>query len=87
MFCNLFRGTYSNYLSTASTTFRPHVDHPVSGFHHIQIMLNHHNGIAAIPQVMQHFQQLLDIVKMQASSRLIQNIQRFAGITFRQFFG
>ena len=39
----------------AAAAFRPQVNNPVGGFNHIQIVFNHHNGIATIPQFMQHF--------------------------------
>ena len=47
-------------------------------------MLNHHDGVALIAQLVQHVQQLLDIRKVQAGGRLIQNIQRLTGTAFGQ---
>ncbi|MNY52920.1 hypothetical protein D3C86_1886380 [compost metagenome] len=47
-------------------------------------MLNDHNGVALIAQLMQHFKQLLDIGEVQAGGWLIQNIQRLAGSALRQ---
>ena len=48
-------------------------------------MLNHHDGVALIPELMQHVQQLLNIRKMQTGGRLIENIQRLPGTAFGQF--
>ena len=47
-FSDLLRCTFGNDLTTTRTTFRTKVNYPVCGFDHIQIMLNHHNGITLI---------------------------------------
>lgn len=55
------------------------IDNPVGSFNHIEVVLNHHDGIALIAQLVQHFQQLLDIGEVQTGGRLIEDIQRLAG--------
>ena len=51
----------------------------VCGFNHIQIMLNNQNGVTGIYQLLQHFNQLVDICCVQAGGGFIQNINGAAG--------
>ncbi len=44
-------------------------------------MFNDDNGIAAVTQVMQYNEQLLDVMEVQAGGRFVENIQRIAGIS------
>lgn len=60
----------------------PEVDNPVSGFDHVEIVLNHHNGVALIAQFMQYVEQLLNIGEVQTGGRLVENIQRLPGAAF-----
>ena len=50
-------------------------------------MLDNSDRIARVDQLVQHFQQFGDIVKMQARGRFIQNVERATGRAFRQFLG
>ena len=50
-------------------------------------MLDDSYRIPCVDQFVQHFQQFGDIVKMQARSRFIQNIECAAGRALRQFLG
>ena len=50
-------------------------------------MLDHDDGVALISQVVQHRQQLSNVVKMQPGGRFVQNVERFAGIAFAEFSG
>jgi hypothetical protein len=61
-------------LSTAIPSFGAHVKNPVRGFDNFQIMLDDDHGIPLIDQRMEDLKQLLDIGKMQARGRLIENI-------------
>lgn len=72
---HIFRRALGNDLAAALSALRTKVDDPVSGFNHIQVVLNYHHRIAVIAQAMQNRKQLLDIVKMQTRGRFIQNIQ------------
>ena len=46
---DLFRRSHRHHFPTPAAAFRPQVDNPVGSFNHIQIVLNDHHGIAAIP--------------------------------------
>ncbi len=43
-------------------------------------MLDDDDGIATIPQLVQHLEQLLDVVEVQPGSRLIQNVESLTSI-------
>ena len=51
----------------------------VGRFDHMQVVLDHDQRIARIAQLMQYFEQLGNVVKVQAGGRLIQNIERASG--------
>ena len=70
----IFGAALGNNHAAAVTTLRSHVNNPVSRFNDFQIMLDHHNRIALINQLMQHFHEFGNIVEMQAGRGLIQNI-------------
>ena len=71
-------------LAAAAAAFRPQIDDPVGGLDHVQVMLDDHDGVALIAQLMQHRQQLLDIGEVQAGGRFVEDIQRLAGAALRQ---
>ena len=68
-----------NNSSTSITTFGAHINNIVRRFYHIQVMLNHNNGIPSIHKGMQNFQQFLNVRKVKPGCRLVQNINRFSG--------
>ena len=71
----------------AVTAFGPEVDHPVGGLDDIQVVLDHHHGVARVPQAVQDMQQQADVVEMQAGGRFIQYVERAAGIALGEFQG
>ena len=42
-------------------------------------MLDHHDGVAFIPQAVEHVEQLRDILEVKAGRRLIEDVERSAG--------
>ena len=59
----------------------------VGHFYHIEVMLNHEYGIAAVNEFIEHIEQVLYILEMQPCSGFIEYIKCFAGIFFCQFSG
>ena len=47
-------------------------------------MFNHHNGVAGIAQLVQHFEQQGNVGKVQTCGGLIQDVERAAGIALGQ---
>ena len=68
------------------SALRSEIDNPVRGLDDIEVVFDHDDGIAAIPQAMQYAKQLLNVIEVQASGWLIENVQRAARIALGQFF-
>jgi hypothetical protein len=74
-----FPGPASDDFAAAVAAFGAEVDDPVGGLDDFEIVLDHHHRVALVDQLVQHFQQLLDVVEMQAGGRLVEDIERAAG--------
>ena len=83
----LFRGAFGDDVAAARAALGAEVYDPVRGFDHVQVMLDDHDGIAVIAQPMQDFEQLLNIVEMQAGRGFVEDIQGLAGVALGQFPG
>ena len=51
------------------------VDYPVRRLHHLGIVLNNYNGIAAVAQFAKHGYEALVVARMQADGRLVKDIE------------
>src|SRR4051812_16456400 len=71
----------------AIAALRPEVDDPVGGLDDIQVVLDHHHGVAGVAQALQHAEQHLDVVEMQAGGRLVQYVERAAGVALAELEG
>ena len=74
-------------LPTAGASFGPQINNPVSGFDDVQIVLDDDDGVAAIPEPMQHLKELPYVVKVQTRSGLIKDIEGVASIALGQLSG
>ena len=50
-------------------------------------MLDHHDRIAGLDQLVQNFEQFAHILEMQAGGRLVENVERLAGGAFGELLG
>src|SRR5262245_46751956 len=66
-------------LAAAVAAFGAEVDDPVGGLDHLEIVLDHHHGVAALNELVQHIEELGDVVEMQPGGGLVENIERAAG--------
>ena len=57
---NILWRSDTHHRTAARPALWPHVYHPVSGFDHVQVVLDHHNRIACIAQLMQYLDKLLE---------------------------
>ena len=73
---DLFRGSLGNHGSSPVSALGSHIDDIIRRLNNIQVVLNHHNRIAAFRQLMQNRAELGDIVEVQAGSRLVQDVNR-----------
>ena len=56
-------------------------------FDHVEIVLDHQHRVAPIDQPVEHGQQLPDVVEVQAGGRLVEDVERLAGVDAGQFGG
>ena len=66
---------HRHHFTTRVTAFRAEVDEPVTGTNHIQVVLNHDQGVACVEQLAHGAHQLGDVIKVQASGGLIKHEQ------------
>ena len=69
-----FRGALGNDAAALIAAFGTEVDQPVRGLHDVQVVLDHDNGVAGVPQPHQHLEQQLDVVEVQAGSRFVEDV-------------
>src|SRR4051794_33385338 len=75
-----FRGTGRDNLSAASAALGAEVDDPVGSFDDVEVVLDDHDRIALVAQAMDHFQEQIDVMEMQAGGRFVEDIERAASI-------
>ena len=70
--------------STTVSAFGAEVDDPVRCLNDVEVVFDDDNGIAVVAQAVQHAQQQIDVVKMQACGGFVEYVERTAGIAFGQ---
>src|SRR6476660_2205928 len=79
-FCHGFRGARHNNLPAASSAFRAEIDDPIRNFDDIEIMFNAEHGTTSVNELAEGREKLTDIIKVEASRGLVENIEgTFAG--------
>src|SRR3984885_1868333 len=73
---HLLGSTLRHHASARFSAFGAEVNDPVGLLDHVQIMLDDQHGVAERNEPVQHVEQLLHVVEMQAGRWLIQNVQR-----------
>src|SRR5690625_5825422 len=73
---NVFRRAFRNDGAATAAAFRPHIDHPVGVFDHVEIVFNYDHGVSLIDQNLQHAQKAMNIFEVQARGRLIEDVNR-----------
>ena len=71
----------------ARPRLRPKVDDPVGRLDHVEIVFDDDHCVAEIDQAVQHFQQLVNVVEVQAGRRFVENVERAAGAGPGEFGG
>ena len=84
---DLFGCAGGNDFSAGVAAFGTKVNDIIGHLDHVQIMLDHNDGIAQIGQSPQNIHQVMNIGKVQAGRWLIENIQRMAGARLAEFGG
>ena len=57
-----------------------HVDEPVGGLDHVQVVLDDDDGVAGVAQLQQHPEQQVYVGKVQAGGGLVQDVEGAAGV-------
>src|ERR1700694_514257 len=81
------RGAFEEDLSAAAAALGAEVNNMVCYLDHVHIVLDHQYGIAPVHELIQHFQQMMDVFKMQTGGRLVENIKSFARVALGQLGG
>ncbi|MPL73132.1 hypothetical protein SDC9_18925 [bioreactor metagenome] len=82
---DLLGGAGRNDPAAAIAALRADVDDPVGGLDDVEVVLDHHYGIALVDQLVQHLEELAHILEMQPRRRLVEDVERAAGGAARQF--
>jgi peptide chain release factor 3 len=61
------------------------VDQPVGGLDDVEVVLDDDDGVAVVAQAVQHLEQHLDVLEVQAGGRLVEDVERAAGVALGQF--
>src|SRR5207244_2927896 len=81
---DVFRCAFRNHLAAFFAAFGSQVDHPVGALDHIKIVFNYQHSVAERDQLMKHVKQLADVLEVQSSRRLIEDVQRATGSSLRK---
>ena len=68
---NFLRCTCRNNFSTLFTAFRAEINNMVSGFDHIQIVLDNDHRVAGVHQAAEDIEQVPDVRRVQAGGRFV----------------
>ena len=72
---DLLRRSGSDDFTTSITSFRAEIDDPIGALDHVEIVLDHHEGMSAIHQALEQLQQHRHIVEMQSRGWLVEDKQ------------
>lgn len=74
--CHRLRRLLGNDAPAAGAALRSEVDEPVRFGDHVEVVLDHDDGVACIHEPVQHPEQLLDVRHVQADGRLVEHVER-----------
>src|SRR5690606_6211560 len=84
---NLFRCSLDHDLPAGRASFGADIDDPVGRLDDIQVVLDDHDGVAAVDEAVQDFQELGDIVEMQAGRGLVKDVKGPAAVRLAELGG
>ena len=70
------RRTGRDDLAATVTRLGAHVDDPVGLGHHVEIVLDHHHGVARVHEAMQHVDEFFHVRHVQADGGFVEHVQR-----------
>ena len=72
MLCHLVGGSADDKGSPRVSPFGSHIDDPVRAFDDFEIVFDHDEGISAVAQSQEHFEQFLNVGEVESGRGLIQ---------------
>src|SRR3989344_6965184 len=84
---NLFGRAFGDDSAAPLPSFGAEVDDPVGGFDDVEVVLDDDDGIAAVDELLEHGEELLDVLEVEAGRRLVEEIQGFARIALAELRG
>ena len=75
----------SQHAAPPRSALGAHVDDPVGGLDHIEVVLDHQHRVAQVDQAVQHFEQFADVGEVQSGRRFIEQVDGLAGGPLAQF--
>ena len=73
-FHDIFRWPPGDDFAAAVAAFGAEIDHPVRGLDDFEIVLDHHHGVALVGELVKDFQQLRDVVEVQAGGGFVEEV-------------
>src|SRR5437762_10307808 len=74
-------------LAALVAAFGAEVDDPVRRLYDVEVVLDDEDRVAALDKAMQDFQQLADVLEVEASGRLVEDVKRLAGAAAAELAG
>lgn len=84
---DLFRGPFGDDEATGVAGFGAHIENPVRGLDHIEIVFDDDDRIADIDQAVEDLEKFGDIFEVESSGGFIEEVEGFAGGGSCQFSG
>ena len=84
---DLLRACPRRRRAAAGAALGTHVDQPVGGLDDVEVVLDHQHAVALVDQRLQHAEQLVDVLEVQAGRRLVEHVDRLAGRALLQLGG
>src|SRR5437763_1502317 len=72
---NLLGSAASDQFAALVASLRAEVDDIIGRLDHVQVVLDHHDGVTVVDQPVQALQQPIDVGEVQTGGRLVQNVQ------------
>ena len=71
-------------VAAAIAALGPEVDDPVGRLDDVEIVLDHEHRVAAVDEPVQHVEQHAHVLEVQAGRRLVEDVERAAGVALRE---
>ena len=76
---------FGHNCSAGLSATRPHIDDPVSALDDIEVVFDHDERIALIPEAIKYLKKSGDIGKVESGGRFVEQVESLAGGCFAEF--